>query len=131
MTGRKRRCGWFDAVLARQAVKICGIEGIALTKLDVLDGMPELQIATAYHLDGTVLNRMPASESEQARLRPVYESLEGWTISTHGAREWADLPSPAIKYVRRIEELIEAPVSLLSTSPERTDVIVTRDPFFR
>jgi adenylosuccinate synthase len=129
VTGRKRRCGWFDAVLVRQTVKVSGIHGIALTKLDVLDGMEELKVCTGYGLDGAVIDRLPASQAAQAQVVPLYESLEGWRESTAGARSWADLPAQAIKYVRYIEELIEAPVALLSTSPERDDTILVRDPF--
>ncbi|MBO0733563.1 MAG: adenylosuccinate synthase [Methylocapsa sp.] len=129
VTGRRRRCGWFDAVLVRQAVNTSGIDGIALTKLDVLDGFEEIKICTAYDLDGERLSRLPASQAAQARIKPVYESLEGWNGTTGGARSWAELPAPAIKYVRRIEELIEAPVALLSTSPERADTILVYDPF--
>ncbi|MBL6933833.1 MAG: adenylosuccinate synthase [Alphaproteobacteria bacterium] len=129
VTGRARRCGWFDAVMVRQAVKVCGIHGIALTKLDVLDGMESLKICTGYHLDGEHIAYLPAAISAQASVEPVYETLEGWTDSTRGARSWADLPATAIKYIRRIEELIEAPVALLSTSPEREDTILVRDPF--
>jgi adenylosuccinate synthase len=129
VTGRKRRCGWFDAVLVRQAVKITGISGIALTKLDVLDGMTEIKVCTGYKLDGKVLDYLPATLKLQERVEPVYETLEGWSESTRGARSWADLPATAIKYIRRIEELIEAPVSLLSTSPERDDTILVTDPF--
>jgi adenylosuccinate synthase len=128
-TGRRRRCGWFDAVLARQAVKTSGIDGVALTKLDILDGFPELKICTHYLLDGRRIERLPASQSAQARVEPVYESLEGWSGRTGGARSWVDLPAQAIKYVRRIEELIEAPVALLSTSPERDDTILVHNPF--
>ncbi len=129
VTGRKRRCGWFDAVLVRQAVKICGIDGIALTKLDVLDGMDELRICVAYNHRGTRLDHFPAGAAAQAEVEPVYEAVPGWSESTRGARSWADLPAPAIKYIRRIEELIEAPVAMLSTSPERDDTILVRDPF--
>jgi adenylosuccinate synthase len=129
VTGRKRRCGWFDAVLVRQAVRVSGIDGIALTKLDVLDGLGELKICVAYRHAGTTLHHLPASPGLQAEIEPVYESLEGWRESTKGARSWADLPATAIKYIRRIEELIEAPVALLSTSPEREDTILVRDPF--
>ena len=129
VTGRKRRCGWFDAVLVRQTVRVSGIQGIALTKLDVLDGLNELKICVAYDLDGERLERLPASQSGQARVAPVYETMEGWQESTAGARSWADLPAQAVKYVRHIEELIEAPVALLSTSPERDDTILVRDPF--
>jgi adenylosuccinate synthase len=129
VTGRRRRCGWFDATLVRQAVKTCGINGIALTKLDVLDGFEELRICTRYKLDGKEIDRFPASQAGQARIEPVYETVEGWRETTRGARSWADLPAPAIKYVRRIEELIGAPVALLSTSPERLDTILVRNPF--
>ena len=129
VTGRKRRCGWFDAVMVRQAVKVAGIHGIALTKLDVLDGMDELKICTAYRLGGETLDHLPAGAHAQARIEPVYETLEGWQESTRGARSWADLPATAIKYSRRLEELIEAPVALLSTSPEREDTVLMKDPF--
>lgn len=128
-TGRARRCGWFDAVMVRQAVKINGINGIALTKLDVLDGMTELKVCTGYKLNGEILDHLPASGVAQEKVEPVYETMEGWSESTQGARSWADLPATAIKYIRRIEELIEAPVALLSTSPERDDTILVRDPF--
>jgi adenylosuccinate synthase len=129
VTGRKRRCGWFDAVLVRQAIKTSGINGIALTKLDVLDGLDEIKVATAYRLDGELLDRLPASQAAQARIEPVYQSFEGWQDSTAGARSWAQLPAQAVKYVRQIEELIGCPVSLLSTSPERDDTILMRDTF--
>ena len=129
VTGRRRRCGWFDAVLVRQAVKVGGIHGIALTKLDVLDGLPELKICTAYRVAGETLRRLPASPRAQAAAEPIYETLEGWNGSSRGARSWADLPAGAVKYVRRIEELVEAPVTLVSTSPERDDTILVRDPF--
>ena len=129
VTGRKRRCGWFDAVMVRQAVRVSGIDGIALTKLDVLDGLGELKICVGYRHAGTTLHHLPASPVLQAEVEPVYESLEGWRESTKGARSWAHLPATAIKYIRRIEELIEAPVALLSTSPEREDTILVRDPF--
>jgi adenylosuccinate synthase len=129
VTGRARRCGWFDAVLVRQAVKTGGIDGIALTKLDVLDGMLEIRICIGYRLDGKELHHLPASMSAQAGVEPIYETLEGWQESTRGARKWAALPANAIKYIRRIEELIEAPVALLSTSPEREDTILVHDPF--
>ena len=129
VTGRPRRCGWFDAVLVRQAAKIGGIDGIALTKLDVLDGMTELKLCTAYRHGNATLDHMPAAIHAGAGLAPVYETVEGWTESTRGARRWADLPATAVKYVKRIEELIEAPVALLSTSPEREDTILVRDPF--
>ncbi len=128
-TGRRRRCGWFDAVLVRQAVKTSGIDGIALTKLDILDGFEEIKVCVGYRLDGTYIDRMPASQTIQARLDPIYESISGWQETTAGARSWADLPAQAIKYVRRIEELIEAPVALLSTSPEREDTILVHNPF--
>jgi len=129
VTGRKRRCGWFDAVLVRQMVTICGIGGIALTKLDVLDGMDEIKICTGYELDGARLDHLPASIGAQSRVKPIYETFEGWKQTTRGARKWADLPAQAVKYVRHIEELIGAPVALLSTSPEREDTILMRDPF--
>jgi len=128
-TGRRRRCGWFDAVLTRQAVKTSGINGIALTKLDILDGFDEIKICTHYMLDGKQIDRLPASQSAQARVTPVYESFPGWKETTSGARSWAELPAQAIKYVRRIEELIGAPVALLSTSPERDDTILVHNPF--
>ena len=128
-TGRRRRCGWFDAVLTRQAVKTSGINGVALTKLDILDGFHEIKICTHYTLDGKRIDRLPASQAAQARVQPVYESFPGWEESTSGARSWADLPAQAIKYVRRVEELIEAPVALLSTSPERDDTILVHNPF--
>ena len=129
VTGRKRRCGWFDAVLVRQACKVGGIDGIALTKLDVLDGMDELKVCVGYELNGEIIQHYPASQIDQAAVKPVYETLEGWSDSTRGARSWAELPAAAVKYVRRIEELIEAPVTLLSTSPERDDTILMQDPF--
>ncbi len=129
VTGRARRCGWFDACLVRQTIKVSGIDGIALTKLDVLDGIEELQVCTGYRLDDQAFDHLPAAQGAQARVEPVYETLEGWTESTAGARSWADLPANCIKYVRRLEELIEAPVALLSTSPERDDTILMKDPF--
>jgi len=129
VTGRKRRCGWFDAVLVRQAVAVNGINGIALTKLDVLDGLDEIKVCTGYKLDGQVIDYLPASQGAQARVEPIYETLEGWKGTTAGARSWADLPAQAVKYVRYIEELIGAPVALLSTSPEREDTILVTDPF--
>ena len=129
VTGRPRRCGWFDAVLVRQAVRVNGIHGIALTKLDVLDGLKELKVCAGYRLDGQTLDHLPASTTRQARVQPIYETMEGWSTSTRGARSWADLPATAIKYIRRIEELIGAPVGLLSTSPEREDTILVHDPF--
>ena len=129
VTGRKRRCGWFDAVMVRQAVKVGGIDGIALTKLDVLDGFGALKVCTGYRLDGATLDHLPAGTAAQARIEAVFETFEGWAESTRGARSWAQLPATAIKYIRRIEELIEAPVALLSTSPERDDTILVRNPF--
>ena len=129
VTGRPRRCGWFDAVLVRQAVKVNGISGIALTKVDVLDGMDELKVCTGYRIDGENHDHLPASTVKQEKVEPIYESMEGWPESTEGARSWAELPATAIKYIRRIEELIEAPVALLSTSPEREDSILVHDPF--
>ncbi len=129
VTGRRRRCGWFDAVLVRQAVKVGGIQGLALTKLDVLDGLAELRICTGYRIGGELFRRLPAAPGAQAAAVPEYEVMEGWSGSTQGARSWAELPAQAVKYVRRIEELTEAPVTLLSTSPERDDTILVRDPF--
>ncbi|MET3890648.1 adenylosuccinate synthase [Bosea sp. OAE506] len=129
VTGRKRRCGWFDACLVRQTVKTSGIDGIALTKLDILDGFKEIKVCIGYKLDGEILEHLPAGQSDQARVEPVYETIEGWEGSTAGARSWADLPAQAIKYVRRIEELIGASVSVLSTSPERDDTILVHNPF--
>lgn len=129
VTGRKRRCGWFDAVMVRQAVKISGIDGIALTKLDVLDELDEICICTGYELDGKILDYFPSSVQAQAGVKPIYEVIEGWKQSTQGARSWGELPAAAIKYVRRIEELIETPVAMLSTSPERDDTILVQDPF--
>jgi adenylosuccinate synthase len=128
-TGRRRRCGWFDAVLVRQAVKTSGIDGIALTKLDILDGFSEIKVCVGYRLDGARVDRFPASQAAQSRVEPIYETIEGWDGATAGARSWAELPAQAIKYVRRIEELIGAPVSLLSTSPERADTILVHNPF--
>jgi adenylosuccinate synthase len=129
VTGRKRRCGWFDAVMVRQAIKTADISGIALTKLDVLDGFEELRVCTGYRLNGEEIGRFPAGATAQAAVEPIFETLEGWTESTEGARSWAELPATAVKYVRRIEELIGAPVALLSTSPEREDTILVHDPF--
>ncbi len=128
-TGRKRRCGWFDAVMVRQAVKVTGIHGISLTKLDVLDGLEELKICVGYRLNGKEIDYYPASQVEQEEVEPIYETMEGWKESTYGARTWGELPAAAVKYVRHIEELIGAPVSMLSTSPERDDTILMRDPF--
>ena len=129
VTGRQRRCGWFDAVLVRQAAIIGGIDGIALTKLDVLDGIGELNVCVGYRSDGIDYDYLTPNSKIQGSLKPKYETLEGWDTSTRGARSWADLPAAAVKYVRRIEELIGVPVALLSTSPERDDTILVRDPF--
>ena len=129
VTGRKRRCGWFDAVLVRQTCATSGVSGIALTKLDVLDGFKTLKICVGYELDGVRLDYLPIAANAQARCTPIYEELEGWSEITAGARSWADLPGAAIKYVRRIEELIQCPVALVSTSPERDDTILVTDPF--
>jgi adenylosuccinate synthase len=128
-TGRKRRCGWFDAVLVRQSVAVSGITGIALTKLDVLDGLPELKICTGYKVGDKVYDYLPPHPQEQMAIEPIYETIEGWSTSTQGARSWAQLPAPAIKYIRRIEELIGCPVASVSTSPQREDTILVRDPF--
>lgn len=129
VTGRSRRCGWFDAVLVRQTCALSGVDGIALTKMDVLDGLDELKICVGYELDGKPLDYLPTAADQQARVLPVYETIEGWNDTTAGARSWADLPAQAIKYVRRIEELIRCPVALVSTSPERDDTILVTDPF--
>ena len=129
VTARPRRCGWFDAVMVRQAIKVGGITGIALTKLDVLDGMSEIKVCTRYRVDGMEVDYLPSEMSRQARIEPVYEVFEGWSDSTQGARSYADLPATAIKYIVRIEELIGAPVAMLSTSPEREDTILVKDPF--
>ncbi len=128
-TGRARRCGWFDAVMVRQACAVSGVNGLALTKLDVLDGFEEIRICTHYRLDGVLIDRFPSGMTDQSRLEPVYETVRGWSGSTHGARSWTQLPGEAVKYVRRLEELVGKPVALLSTSPEREDVILMRDPF--
>ena len=128
-TGRKRRCGWFDAVLVRQTCATSGVTGISLTKLDVLDGFKKLKICIGYELDGEDLDYLPTAADQQARCKPIYEEISGWDESTEGARSWADLPANAIKYVRRIEELIDCPVALVSTSPERDDTILVTDPF--
>jgi adenylosuccinate synthase len=128
-TGRPRRCGWFDAVLTRQTVKTSGIDGVALTKLDILDGFETLNVCSRYRLDGKEIDYLPASQAVQARVEPIYETIEGWSAVTSGARSWADLPAQAVKYVRRIEELIGAPVALLSTSPKREDTILVHNPF--
>jgi adenylosuccinate synthase len=129
VTGRKRRCGWFDAVLVRQAVEVSGVTGIALTKLDVLDGFEELRICIGYRIGDREYDYLPPHPQDQARVEPVYEVIEGWSGSTAGARSWAELPAQAIKYIRRVEELIRCPVALVSTSPEREDTILVRDPF--
>ena len=129
VTGRQRRCGWFDAVMVRQAIRVGGIDGIALTKLDILDGFDEIKVCTGYRLRGEEISVFPAGIRDQAEVEPVYETLDGWEGSTAGARSWAELPATAVKYVRRVEELIGAPVALLSTSPERLDTILVRDPF--
>jgi adenylosuccinate synthase len=129
VTGRKRRCGWFDAVLVRQSAAVSGITGIALTKLDVLDGFDTIRICTGYRLGSETLDHYPAHAADQARVEPIWETMEGWSETTAGARSWADLPAQAIKYIRRIEELIRCPVTLVSTSPEREDTILVRDPF--
>ena len=128
-TGRKRRCGWFDACLVRQTCVTSGVDGISLTKLDVLDGFRVLKICIGYELDGEELDYLPIAADKQARVKPIFEIIEGWSESTSGARTWADLPAQAIKYVRRIEELIDCPVALVSTSPEREDTILVTDPF--
>ncbi|MDF1770018.1 adenylosuccinate synthase [Maricaulis sp.] len=129
VTGRKRRCGWFDAVITRQTLQVGGVHGVALTKLDVLDGFKTIKVCVAYEVDGERLDHLPAGKEAQAKAKPVYEELQGWDGSTAGARSWADLPAEAVKYVRRIEELIECPIALVSTSPEREDVILMQDPF--
>ncbi|MBS7789101.1 adenylosuccinate synthase [Roseococcus sp. SDR] len=129
VTGRPRRCGWFDAAMVRQAVKIGGVNGLVLTKLDVLDGLPELKICTGYRVDGVEMRHLPAAMRAQAKAEPVFETMEGWAGSTMGARSYAQLPAQAVKYIRRIEELVEAPVMMLSTSPDRDDTIALRDPF--
>jgi adenylosuccinate synthase len=129
VTGRKRRVGWFDAVAVRQAIKVGGINGLVLTKLDVLDGLETLKVCTGYRYNGTELDYLPAGTSAQAAVEPVYEIVEGWQESTRGARSWRQLPATAIKYIRRLEELIETPVSMVSTSPERDDTILVHDPF--
>jgi adenylosuccinate synthase len=128
-TGRKRRCGWFDAVLVRQTARTSGIHGLALTKLDILDGFDEIQVCVGYKLDGKEIDHLPAGEGAQARVEPIYETIEGWKEPTANARSWADLPAQAIKYVRRVEELVGCPIALLSTSPEREDTILVQNPF--
>ncbi|MEO6112876.1 MAG: adenylosuccinate synthase [Sphingomicrobium sp.] len=129
VTGRKRRCGWFDAVLVRQSAAVSGVTGIALTKIDVLDGFETIRICTGYRIGDTIYDYLPAHAADQALAEPIYEEIDGWSGTTAGARSWADLPAQAIKYVRRIEELIRCPVALVSTSPERDDTILVRDPF--
>lgn len=129
VTGRKRRCGWFDAVIVRQSCAVSGVTGIALTKLDVLDGFDTIKICTGYRLNGKVYDYLPAHAAEQAAVEPIYEEMPGWQETTAGARSWADLPAQAIKYITRVQELIETPVALVSTSPQREDTILVRDPF--
>lgn len=129
VTGRKRRCGWFDSVLVRQSAAVSGITGIALTKLDILDGLDEIKICVGYTLDGKRYDYLPPHAADQARVEPIYETIAGWSETTAGARSWAQLPAQAIKYIRRIEELIQCPVTLVSTSPQRDDTILVRDPF--
>ena len=129
VTGRKRRCGWFDAVLVRQSAAVSGVTGVALTKIDVLDGFDSVKICTGYRIGEKVYDYLPPHAADQAHVIPVYEEFEGWSGTTAGARSWADLPAQAIKYVRRIEELIRCPVALVSTSPQRDDTILVRDPF--
>ena len=129
VTGRKRRCGWFDAVLVRQSAAVSGVTGIALTKIDVLDGFETVKICTGYRIGDKIFDYLPPHAADQARVEPIYEEMDGWSGTTAGARCWADLPAQAIKYVRRIEELIRCPVALVSTSPERDDTILVRDPF--
>ncbi len=129
VTGRQRRCGWFDAVLVRQACAVSGVTGIALTKLDVLDGFEKLRICTGYRLHGKILDYFPANANDQAAAEPIYEEIDGWSETTAGARSWVDLPAQAIKYIKRVEELIQCPVALVSTSPERKDTILVKDPF--
>jgi len=129
VTGRPRRCGWFDAVLVRQTVRTSGISGLALTKLDILDGLPELKVCVGYRLEGSEIDYLPAGEHAQAVVEPIYETVEGWQAGTAGARSWAELPAQAVKYVRRVEELVGCPVALLSTSPEREDTILMHNPF--
>jgi len=129
VTGRPRRCGWFDAVLVRQTTRTCGINGLALTKLDILDGLDEIKVCTGYKLDGKEIDYLPAGEHAQARVEPIYETIDGWKEKTANARSWAELPAQAIKYVRRIEELTGCPVAVLSTSPDREDTILMKNPF--
>jgi adenylosuccinate synthase len=129
VTGRKRRCGWFDAVLVRQTVRTSGIDGLALTKLDILDGFERIDVCVGYRLNGREIDYLPAGERAQAEVTPIYESVEGWGDSTAGARSWGELPAQAVKYVRRIEELVGCPVALMSTSPKREDTILVQNPF--
>jgi adenylosuccinate synthase len=129
VTGRARRCGWFDSVLVRQTVRTSGIDGLALTKLDILDGFERIEVCVGYRLNGQEIDYLPAGERAQTAVEPIYETIEGWQDSTAGARSWAQLPAQAIKYVRRIEELVGCPVALLSTSPEREDTILVQNPF--
>ena len=129
VTGRKRRVGWFDAVIVRQSCAISGVTGIALTKIDVLDGFETVKICTGYRLRGNVVDYLPSHAGDQELVEPIYEEMAGWSESTAGARSYADLPANAIKYIQRVQELIETPVSLVSTSPERDDTILMRDPF--
>ncbi len=129
VTGRKRRCGWFDAVLVRQSCAVSGVTGIALTKLDVLDGFDTIRICTGYRLNGKILDYFPAHSADQTEVEPIYEEMDGWQETTAGARSYADLPAQAIKYIQRVQELIETPIALVSTSPEREDTILIRDPF--
>ena len=131
VTGRKRRCGWFDAVLVRQSIAVAGIQSVVLTKLDVLDGLESLRICTAYEIDGQRFDYLPAAMGQQARAKPIYEQTPGWSESTQGARSIDALPAAALAYVRRIESLIDAPIALITTSPQRDDIIVLRDPFLR
>ena len=129
VTGRPRRCGWFDAVLVRQSVAVGGVQGVVLTKLDILDGFETLKVCVGYRLNGETIDYLPAGLRDQAAIEPIYEEMEGWSESTRGARSWKDLPANAVKYVRRVEELIGAPAVLLSTSPDRDDIIMMLDPF--
>jgi adenylosuccinate synthase len=129
VTGRRRRCGWFDAVLVRQTVRTSGINGLALTKLDILDGFEEIKVCTGYRLDGREIDYLPAGERAQAQVEPIYETVEGWHDSIAGARSWAEVPAQAVKYVRRIEELVGCPVALLSTSADREDTVLMQNPF--
>jgi adenylosuccinate synthase len=131
VTGRKRRCGWFDAVMVRQAGHVAGITGMALTKLDVLDGFKTLKICIGYQIDdnGTVIDYFPSNADAQATCKPVYEEMPGWSDTTYGARNWSELPDNAVNYIRRVEQLTNLPVTVLSTSPERDDTILVKDPF--